>query len=287
MIRRYGILNDQIKPGDAMLFGIPYPCAFVCDADGKVTGRFFHDSYKKRDSPETLLDSALGHIGRDDNAPVTSAAADGVDITAHVRGGNGRIRQGMVRYLVISLDIPHGLHVYGQPAPEGMLPLTITVTGPTGLITLPIITPETELLRLPSVGVDLHVWHGRAEFIIPFYATGELASEVRPLDQDSIDLTIHVQFQACDDDVCRLPTTTSLTLTAPMDVVDIPKLAIHRGHGQREGTYDATPHMKRLIKRKTRRKPLAFLGFILRSLKLEREGRKRLQRKSDHPVSEK
>ena len=89
----------------------------------------------------------------------------------------------MVRYLVISLAIPHGLHVYGQPAPEGMLPLTITVTGPTGLITLPIITPETELLRLQSVGVDLHIWHGRAEFIIPFYATGELASEVRPLDQ--------------------------------------------------------------------------------------------------------
>ena len=24
-----------------MLFGIPYPGAFVCDADGKVTGRFF------------------------------------------------------------------------------------------------------------------------------------------------------------------------------------------------------------------------------------------------------
>ena len=81
----------------------------------------------------------------------------------------------MIRYLVISLDIPHGLHVYGQPAPEGMLPLTITVTGPTGLITLPIITPETELLRLPSVGIDLHVWHGRAEFIIPSLCHGRIS----------------------------------------------------------------------------------------------------------------
>ena len=54
VIRRYGILNDQIKPGDAMLFGIPYPGAFVCNASGEVTGRFFHDSYKKRDSPEIL-----------------------------------------------------------------------------------------------------------------------------------------------------------------------------------------------------------------------------------------
>lgn len=262
-----------------MLFGIPYPGAFVCDADGVVTSRFFHDSYKKRDSPETLLDAALGHIGRDDSAPVASAAADRVEITAHIRGGGGRIRQGMIRNLVVRLDIPHGLHIYGQPAPENMFPLTITVTAPPGLITLPITSPETELLQLPSVGVDLGVWRGHVEFIIPFYATGELASEVRPLDQDSIDLTIHVQFQACDDDVCLLPTTTSLTLTSPMDVMDIPKLAIHRGHGQREGTYDTTPHMKRLIKRKVRRKPLAFLGFILRSLKLERAGRKRLQRK--------
>ena len=269
-----------------MLFGIPYPGAFVCDADGKVTGRFFHDSYKKRDSPETLLDSALGHIGRDDNAPITSAAADGIDITAHVRGGSGRIRQGMIRHLMVRLDIPKGLHVYGEPAPKGMFPLTMTVKGPPGLITLPIITPETELLQLPSVGVDLQVWHGRAEFIIPFYATGELASEVRPLDRDTIDLTVHVQFQACDDDVCLLPTTTSLTLTAPMDVVDIPRLAIHQGHGQREGTYDATPHMKRLIKRKVRSKPLGFLGFILRSLKLEQAGRKRLQRNGDRPTSE-
>ncbi len=242
---------------------------------------------KKRDSPETLLDAALGHIGRDDNAPVTSTSVDSVDITARVRGGNGRIRQGMIRHLVIRLDIPMVFTFMGNPRPRACSFDYHRDERPTGLITLPIVTPETELLQLPSVGVDLQVWHGRAEFIIPFYATGELASEVRPLDQDNIDLTIHVQFQACDDDVCRLPTTTSLTLTAPMDVVDIPKLAIHQGHGQREGTYDATPHMKRLIKRKIRRrKTEAFLGFILRSLKLEREGRKRLQRKSDHPVSE-
>ena len=264
-----------------MLFGIPYPGAFVCNADGEVTGRFFHDSYKKRDSPEILLDAALGHIGRDDNAPVTSAKADRVSITTHVRGGGGRIRQGMIRHLVVRLDIPQGLHVYGEPAPAGMFPLTMTVTGPAGLVTLPIVTPETELLSLPSVGVDLQVWHGRAEFIIPFYPTGELASEVRPLDQDTIDLTIHVQFQACDDDVCLLPTTTRLTLTAPMDVVDIPKLAIHQGHGQREGNYDATPHMRRLLTRKIKKKPFSFFRFIWRSLWLERAGRARKHRSGE------
>ena len=68
-----------------MLFGIPYPGAFVCNASGEVTGRFFHDSYKKRDSPEILLDAALGHIGRDDIGPVMSTSVDRVDITIRLK----------------------------------------------------------------------------------------------------------------------------------------------------------------------------------------------------------
>ncbi|MYE82653.1 MAG: peroxiredoxin family protein, partial [Gammaproteobacteria bacterium] len=61
-IRRYGILNDRIRPGDALLHGIPYPGVFVCDEDGVVISKFFHDTYKKRDSPERLLDAPHGRV---------------------------------------------------------------------------------------------------------------------------------------------------------------------------------------------------------------------------------
>jgi alkyl hydroperoxide reductase subunit AhpC len=60
--RRYGILNDQIGPEDAFFEGIPYPGVYVADEQGVVVAKFFHDNYEKRDSPETLIDAALGRI---------------------------------------------------------------------------------------------------------------------------------------------------------------------------------------------------------------------------------
>ena len=62
VIRRYGILNTRIEPGDVMLYGIPYPGVFVTDGDGVVVSKFFHDTYNKRDRPEILIDSALGRV---------------------------------------------------------------------------------------------------------------------------------------------------------------------------------------------------------------------------------
>ena len=275
VIRRYGILNDQVKPGDAMLYGIPYPGAFVCDEGGLIIARFFHDSYKKRDSAETLLHAALGQVKVDDAGPQASTLEDTIGISLQIRGGGGRIRQGMIRHLVVRFDIPEGLHIYGAPAPEGMQALSIRVDGPDGLIIEPMNAPATAPLHLASMELDLNVWQGTPEFIIPLYANGVLASEVRPLDQETIELTVTASYQACDDATCLLPTTQTLHLTAPLDVVDIPQLAIHQGHGQREGNYDATPHMRRLLKRKIKKTPFKFLKFIWRSLRLERAGKAR------------
>ena len=54
VIRAYGILNDQVKPGDLILYGIPYPGTYVTDAEGVVVAKSFHGSYKIRDSPEAV-----------------------------------------------------------------------------------------------------------------------------------------------------------------------------------------------------------------------------------------
>jgi len=65
VIRRYGVLNDQLDESDGMLYGIPYPGVFVTDEHGVVITKIFHDSYKKRDSPELLIDAALGRVQLD------------------------------------------------------------------------------------------------------------------------------------------------------------------------------------------------------------------------------
>jgi hypothetical protein len=275
VIREYGILNTRIEKGDAFLYGIPFPGVFVADEEGVVVAKFFHDSYKKRDSPELLIDAALGRIQLADDAPRVDGGDDEVRVTAVVHGGKGTIRQGIRRHLVVRFELGEGLHIYGEPVPEGMLPATVSVEGPPGLVVEDPILPPTTPLHLTSMGIELPVWSGQVDFVYPFHPTGELVSEVRPLDIDSVTLQVTVRYQACNDDVCLLPKTETFFLDVDLDVIDIPSLSMHRGHGQREANFDGTPHLRRLLLRKVRQNPIRFLGFIWKSTKLELAARRR------------
>lgn len=177
-----------------------------------------------------------------------------------------------------SFELSAGRHLYGEPVPEGMVPTRVTVAGPPGLIVSDPILPPTETLRLESMDVGLPVWSGTVDIVVPFYAVGELASEVRPLDWESVTPEVTVRYQACSQDLCLLPKTEKLSIEVPLDVIDIPKLSMHTGHGQREATYSGTPHLRRLLLRKLRRHPLGFLRFIAKSIRLEGEARRRRKR---------
>jgi hypothetical protein len=275
VIRDYGILNDRITEDDAFLYGIPYPGVYVTNESGVVVAKFFHDTYKKRDSPETLIDAALGRITLSDDAPSAVSADPEVRITATVHGGSGTIRQGILRKLVVRFELSEGLHLYGRPVPEGMIPTTVEVTGPEGLVVEEAIYPETRPLQLPGLDVALPVWEGSFDVAVPFYADGRLASETRPLDQDHAKIEVKIRYQACDDEQCLLPKTEHLMLEVPLDVIDVPNVGMHTGHGQREAGYDGTPHLRRLMWRSVRRNPLGVLRFVAKNIQLELAARKR------------
>jgi hypothetical protein len=280
VIRQYGILNTEVSRNDAFLYGIPFPGVYVCDEKGIVIAKFFHDSYKKRDSAESLIAAALGQHIIDDSAPRASGGdEEDIRITAAVSGGKGSLRQGVIRNLIVRFELGAGLHIYSHPVPQGMVATEVEVSGPPGFATLPPRTPATEQLRLESMGVDLQVWSDTVDIVVPFYAQGELASETRPLDRDSIDIEVTVRYQACTDNECLLPRTETFTLNLPLDVIDVPQLGFHTGHGQREGGFDSTPALRRLFWRKLKANPLGLPRFLLKSIKLELAARRRARQR--------
>lgn len=274
------MLNTEVSKDDAFLYGIPFPGVYVADESGKVVAKFFHDTYKKRDSPESLIDAALGKIVLDDSAPQVGGGDEEIKITVAVHGGKGSIRQGIMRKLLVRFELADGLHIYSDPVPDGMVATQVTVQGPPGLTILPPVLPPTHKLHLEAMGVELEVWDGSVDIAVPFYAQGELASETRPLDMDSIDIEVKVRYQACTDTECLLPKTETYTLNLAMDVIDVPALGVHTGHGQREGDYDSSPAMRRLIFRKLRQNPLSIFKFIAKSIKLELAARRRAKTKT-------
>jgi len=278
VIREYRILNTEVSRDDFLIYGIPFPGVYVCDESGVVTAKFFHDTYKKRDSPEVLIDAALGKIVLDEEAPRADGGDKDIGISVSVRGGKGTVRQGLIRHLVVRFELADGLHIYGEPVPDGMVATSIEVSGPPGLITQDMRTPPAETLHLSSMGLDLPVWSGTVDLVVPFYAVGELVSETRPLDAENCDIEVIVRYQACDDDECRLPQTERFTLNLGMDVIDIPKISLHLGHGQREGNYDGKPALRRLLWRKFKANPIGPFRFMIKSMGLERQARRRAKK---------
>ncbi len=283
VIRNYGILNDRIGEDDGFLWGVPYPGVYVTDERGVVVAKFFHDTYKKRDSPETLIDAALGRVSLHDDAPRVRSESGDVRITAAIHGGRGTIRQGIVRKVVVRFELRAGLHLYGEPAPEGMIPTMVMVVGPPGLVVGDPVFPPTTMLPVPGLDVELCVFGESFDVVIPIHAVGELASETRPLDLDSIPIDIAIRYQACDNDQCLLPRSEKLRIEVPLDVIDIPSISTHQGHGQREARFDGTPHLRRLLRRSIRRSPLGFLRFIAKNLRLELAAWRRRRSRSARP----
>jgi hypothetical protein len=159
------------RPGDLPAYGVPFPGTFVTDENGVVIEKFFHDSYEKRNSAESMIDAALGGLLTGGEGPAASGSDDDVAVSAFVRGGRA---------------LREGLHLYGETVPEGMLPTRVEVAGPEGLVTLAPELPPTRPHRLEALGLTLHVWDGVVDIAVPFYPRAELISECRPLDRDSV-----------------------------------------------------------------------------------------------------
>jgi hypothetical protein len=278
VIQQYEILNTDVSSDDAFLYGIPYPGVYVADESGRIIAKFFHDTYKKRDSPEILIDAALGKIVLDDNAPRAAGGDEEVAVSATIHGGKGSIRQGIIRKLVVRFELAEGLHLYSEPVPEGMIATQVSVQGPPGFTALEPILPPTKKLHLAGMDVDLEVWSDTFDIAVPFYAKGELASETRPLDAEDAEIEVQVRYQACTDSECLLPKTETFKLQLAFDSVDVPALSTHMGHGQREGGYSSMPAMRRLMLRKLRKNPVGLVKFIFKSLKLELAARRRARR---------
>ncbi len=264
VIREFGILNHHVTEEQVPFHGIPFPGTYLVDEDGVVTAKSFHRSLAQRQSPEGLIDAALGELLLRPDEPTTAAEGDsGISFALTYHGGNGIIRGGTMRELVLSVDLPDGLHIYDEPVADGMVATTFTLAGPTGLRSLPVRKPPTETLDLPGVG-PLQVWSGRVDFVMPVWATAEIASLLRDDNPDSVTIEVVVDYQACTDKACLLPQRERLSLEVAVGAYVGPAL---RGSGMRgadETTMDTMKWIGAMVTRglETTSDPDAAIAYL-------------------------
>lgn len=206
VIRRYGILNTTLAE-DHQNYGIPFPGAYVVGPDGRVQEKSFFQQYQVRPSAQSVLRDAFGVDFEVRDNPRAEAESTGVRVSA-VLGADALAFMRRVPILV-RFDLDAGLHLYGEPIPEGYIPTTVEVAAPEGIEAAPTLPPPTHPLRMEGLDETFHVFEGRVEFEVPVWAT---VREGGPFV-----LEVTVRFQACDDRQCFLPQTRTLRVEAPLE----------------------------------------------------------------------
>ena len=216
MIRELGILNHFVKTGQTPFYGIPFPGTYLIDKDGVVIDKFFERHLGNRRSAESVLDSALGEILLGPDEPSVGAGDEDIRLSATYHGGGGSLHGMALRELVVRFELAPGLHIYDDPVPKGMVATRIEVEAPQGILFRETIKPPTHPLQLKELGIELHVWDGRVDFVLPFYADDSIVSLVTSRGIESVNLKIKVHYQACDDKVCHIPSSETLELSIPV-----------------------------------------------------------------------
>ena len=239
VIRSFGILNTLIDPNDHPWYGIPYPGAFVLNAEGAVTHKFFDSNLAVRAGPEQLLGAALGQPLPEPELDRV-AAPDDVEVSVALDGDHLALM--VQRDLVARFSVPPGRHVYADPAPEGSVAVDVRLDASERLVRRPIVRPGSEPHTLVGTEESFQVHQDVFELRLPVTVN----SAPR---QDAPEITIsgEVRWQCCDDEVCDVPAAKRFEVTVPVSEPTPPALRNGRGAAAEP---NAMAHFRRMSERR-------------------------------------
>jgi peroxiredoxin len=201
VIRRLGLLNERVPEHHAFygvpmrddVWGVPYPGSFILDEQGIVVERRFVDSYRVRETAVGVLERAFGGTSEVHGAEAR-VAGDGVLARAYLDSSTFRVFQRL--RLSVELQIEPGLHVYGEPIPDGYVPLSVEVTPIEGLEVGALEASAPSPFQITGLDEQFFVHEGTVQVSLPLTFIGVTEDQT---------LEVVVRYQACSATDCRPP----------------------------------------------------------------------------------
>jgi hypothetical protein len=124
--------------------------------------------------------------------------------------------------LYVRLELADGLHIYGNPLPEGYIASVASIPPTKGLRVGEAIYPETAQRDFLELGVTLPVYEGVVDIGIPVTVNAEILNWTSQDKPDAIEVPVSVLYQACSESVCYTPKTEELRLVVPIEALVMP-----------------------------------------------------------------
>jgi DsbC/DsbD-like thiol-disulfide interchange protein len=200
VIREFGILNTNI-PEEHDWYGIPFPGTYMVDENGKVFDKTFFADHAVRESVNDMLQESFRITDAERGEMQTVESAH---LSAKAYFASPTVRGAQRIVLTVEIELKKGMHVYGQPLPDGYIPIELSLVDAETLKLLEVEYPEPQEIRFDAIDETLPAYKGRLEIKAHCRGTAN-AQETRRVQA-------RLRYQACDDKECYLPQTISFDL---------------------------------------------------------------------------
>ena len=130
-------------------------------------------------------------------------------LTAEAHLSQNKVKPGSEFQIAIVVDIAKGWHVNANPTRKGLIATKVTPSDIPNLTFGEVVYPSGDTLNIESIGIAA-VYHDTITIGVP--ATLLQTAPVEP-----ISLNLEIEYQACNDEQCLIPTTYVVKI--PIEVV--------------------------------------------------------------------
>ena len=212
IITRFGILNEQQKPGTAS-YGIPHPGTFVVDRKGVVTARFFEDAYQERYTAAAIL-AAQGI-----NPDGTSLTAQTNHLRVSASISDATVAPGERVSIVVVVTPQPTMHVYA-PGKHDYRVVRLNIDPQPWLRAHDTRYPPSEIYHFKPLDERVEVYSKPFRLVqdVTILATPEVQKTLATM--PTVTITGALEYQACDDKVCYNPARVPFSFTVATKALD-------------------------------------------------------------------
>ena len=234
-ITRFGLLNtvvdealgpnrdDPMVKADAQKFisvvgvrdnmrGMAFPGTFMLDRRGRVTSRFFEESYIERNTSSSVL-QRVGVAG--ETVAATTVATAHLELKTYP--SDAVIAPGNRFSLVFEIRPLRGVHVY---APGASYRVVTPVVAPQPFVrTLPPRYPASEIYHFVPLDERVPVYRKPFTLVQDVVLDGDPKAQSALRGQEFLTISGTLEYQACDDKLCYNPVSVPLSWTLQLKTI--------------------------------------------------------------------
>ena len=199
-----------------MILGTPFPGTFVLDANGRVTARFFEEFYRERSTTSNVMVRA--GIGL---TPVAALEGTTAQLKFTAYPSNTTVTNGTRFSLVLEVVPNPEMHVYAPGAETNGYRVVGFNMAPSDYVRFePVVYPGSELYYFAPLDETVPVYQEPFKLIQEAIVAASAEAEQAMAGLEVMTLSGTLDYQACDDAICYLPTSIPVSFTLELDHLD-------------------------------------------------------------------